>query len=256
MLNNDAFYSIAHYSIAHGGGPVKKFGLIIFISIACSFFIFAGDVAEYYDLGFSPDGKYFAFAEYGVNDNSFLPFATIYTVNIEKNEFVRGGVFKSVSTNPKEVKGGKALFDELYAKNKDFLERYSGNKANLEHTLYLRGPESKLSSEQIVFKDFNNSSDEKEIFYYINLVQNSTGKGKNLKSSFFITVERKDENDNVISRQIAGNPDYQRDLVSDYAIRRIITNESGNSLIFEVEKRIENENGTSFRYMVETLVLE
>mgnify|MGYP002853351366 CR=1 FL=1 len=218
--------------------------------------IFAGDVAEYCDLGFSADGKYFSFAEYGVSDNTFLPYATIYTVNVEKNEFVKGGVFRSEVKNPKEVKGGKAVFDELYAKNSNFIEKYSGNKANLEHTLYLRGPESKGSSEQIVFKDFNNSDGENEIFYYINLVQNSTGVGKNLKSSFFITVERKDANDNVLSRQIAGNPDYQRDMITDYAIRRIITDEKGSSLVFEVEKKLENENGTSFRYMVETLILK
>lgn len=235
---------------------MKKLFSSLFLILTTCTFIFAGDVAEYCDLGFSSDGKYFAFAEYGVSDNTFLPFATIYTVDVEKNVFVKGGVFKSAPANAKEIKGGKAVFDELYEKNKDFIGRYSGNKANLDHTLYLRGPESKLSSEQIVFKDFNNSDSENEIFYYINLVQNSTGNGKNLKSSFFITVERKDANDNVISRQIAGNPDYERAQVCDYAIRRIITNESGSSLVFEIEKKIENENGISFRYMVETLVLK
>ena len=237
-------------------GIMKKIISSILMATICAFCIFAGDVAEYHDLGFSKDGEFFVFAEYGVNDKTFDPYAKIYTVDVKKNEFVKSGVFKSELKDTKEVKGGKAVFDELYAKNKSFIDEHSGYKADLEHTLYLRGPESKNSTEQIIFKDFNNSKEGNEIFYHINLVKNTKGTGKDLKSSFFITVERKNEADEVLSRQIAGNPDFLRSEIADYAIRRIITDESGKYLVFEIEKKIENENGISFRYMVETLVLK
>ena len=234
---------------------MKKILAFGILTLACISSIFAGDVAEYCDLGFSQDGKYFTFAQYGVKDKTFEPFAEIYCVDVQKNDYVENGVFKAKPDLAKSVKGGKAVFDELYAKNENFIKNYSGKKANLEQTLYIRGPETKNSSDQIVFKDFNNSTEDNEIFYYINLVKNIQ-KGKNLSSSFFISVDRKDEKGNVISRQVAGNPDFMRKNISDYSIRRIITDESGKYLIFEVEKKLEDESGTSFRYMVETLELK
>ncbi|MGP1587745.1 MAG: DUF2259 domain-containing protein [Treponemataceae bacterium] len=233
---------------------MKRVLILVSIFFACSFWSFAGDVAEYCDLGFSDDGRYFVFAQYGITDVDFIPYAEIYTVDVAKNAFLSEGIFKSYP-DKEFKKNGKTLFEQLYAKNKKFIDEHSGNKATLEQTLYLRGPESKSTSEQIIFKDFSNSDNESEVFYYINLVKNVTGQDKNLSSSFFIKIERKDENGNVLSNQIAGNPDYKRKNISDYAIRRIISDKAGKYLIFEIDKKLDNEKGTSFRYMVETVEL-
>ena len=69
-------------------GIMKKIISSILMATICAFCIFAGDVAEYHDLGFSKDGEFFVFAEYGVNDKTFDPYAKIYTVDVKKNEFV------------------------------------------------------------------------------------------------------------------------------------------------------------------------
>jgi predicted secreted protein len=69
-------------------------------------------------------------------------------------------------------------------------------------------------------------------------------------------LERTDAAGKIISRKVVGNPDFERSGVSDYVIRRIVADKSGKSVVFEIEKRIEDEKGTSFRYMVETFVLE
>ena len=59
-----------------------------------------------------------------------------------------------------------------------------------------------------------------------------------------------------VVKAIFGNPDFERKNVSDYTIRRIIADKTGKSIVFEIEKRIEDEKGTSFRYMVETFILD
>lgn len=48
----------------------------------------AGDYTNLKFIGFSADGKYLAFEEYATSDSSGYPFASVYFVNTEKNEFV------------------------------------------------------------------------------------------------------------------------------------------------------------------------
>ena len=51
---------------------------------------FAGDVASRTVLGFSEDGRAFAFEEYGVQDGSGFPYATIYVVDVASDSYVEG----------------------------------------------------------------------------------------------------------------------------------------------------------------------
>lgn len=50
----------------------------------------AGDIAESTELGFSPDGRYFAFEEYGVQDGSGFPFANIFLIETATDRWVKG----------------------------------------------------------------------------------------------------------------------------------------------------------------------
>lgn len=50
----------------------------------------AGDRAEIDLIGYSEDGKYFAFEEYGVQDGSGFPFSNIYVVDLETDSWVKG----------------------------------------------------------------------------------------------------------------------------------------------------------------------
>ena len=81
------------------------------------------------------------------------------------------------------------------------------------------------------------------------------GSGDNLRSSFFITLEKKDGDGNVISRNIVGSPDIKRKKVTDYRIDRIFSDKTGRNLVFVVEKTLSDVNGSSIRYMVETIRL-
>ncbi|PLX37190.1 MAG: hypothetical protein C0606_11875 [Hyphomicrobiales bacterium] len=50
----------------------------------------AADSAKRDVIGFSRDGKYFAFEQYGVQDGSGFPYSEIFVVEVAKDEWVRG----------------------------------------------------------------------------------------------------------------------------------------------------------------------
>lgn len=233
---------------------MKKLLLSGVIFIAAAIAAFAGDVAAFVDLGLSSDGKTYVFAEYGKTDHNFQGYAEIYTVDIAKNDFINGGIFRTLPSAATASKSGKEVYDELYSKASWYLKRYNLKKADTDNLLYVRD-ESKPSDSEIVFKDFEGSTADRSIFYHIKLEKNVTGSGSDLKSAFFISLEKQDENGRVISRNVVGSPDIKRKLVTDYIIDRIFSDKSGRNLVFVVEKKLADSSGTSIRYMVETIHL-
>ncbi len=55
----------------------------------------AGDRALIDIVGYSPDNRYFAFEEYGIQDGSGFPYATVYVVDIEADKWVAGSPFRA-----------------------------------------------------------------------------------------------------------------------------------------------------------------
>lgn len=70
----------------------KSFLSIAFLLFVCSANIFAGDYASLNVIGFSQDGKYLAFEEYGTQDGSGYPYSTIYFIETAKNSFAAKAV--------------------------------------------------------------------------------------------------------------------------------------------------------------------
>jgi predicted secreted protein len=50
----------------------------------------AADGAQSRAIGFSPDGKYFAFEQYGIQDGSGFSYSDIFVIDIAANEWVKG----------------------------------------------------------------------------------------------------------------------------------------------------------------------
>lgn len=213
---------------------------------------FAGDAASFVDIGFSEDGKTYIFGTYGKTDKNYEPWAEIYTVDVAANEFVKGEVFKSKKGDVSPNASGKDAFDKLKSSTEWKIGKYNAKPANAKTLLYLRDSESKGDTEEIVFKDFENSTEDHSVFYNVRLVPEYEGYGKNVKSKFYINVVRKDENGDVLSTIKVGTPDFKRKGISSYKIDKIFTDASGKSLVFIVQKKFEDNTGTSIRYMVET----
>lgn len=213
---------------------------------------FAGDAASFVDIGFSEDGKTYIFGTYGKTDKNYEPWAEIYTVDVAANEFVKGEVFKSKKGDVSPNASGKDAFDKLKSSTEWKIGKYNAKPANAKTLLYLRDSESKGDTEEIVFKDFENSTEDHSVFYNVRLIPEYEGYGKNVKSKFYINVVRKDENGDVLSTIKVGTPDFKRKGISSYKIDKIFTDASGKSLVFIVQKKLEDNTGTSIRYMVET----
>ena len=213
---------------------------------------FAGDAASFVDIGFSEDGKTYIFGTYGKTDKNYEPWAEIYTVDVAANEFVKGEVFKSKKGDVSPNASGKDAFDKLKSSTEWKIGKYNAKPANAKTLLYLRDSESKGDTEEIVFKDFENSTEDHSVFYNVRLIPEYEGYGKNVKSKFYINVVRKDENGDVLSTIKVGTPDFKRKGISGYKIDKIFTDASGKSLVFIVQKKLEDNTGTSIRYMVET----
>ena len=82
-----------------------------------------------------------------------------------------------------------------------------------------------------------------------------SGAGENAKSSFYILMEKLDENGSVVSRQKIGSPDIVRKGVTSYKIEKILCNKSGDGIVFIVAKTMEDKTGILIRYMAETAKL-
>jgi len=50
----------------------------------------AGDYADSLVLGFSPNGDFFAFEEYGIQDGSGFPYSSVYVIDINSDSWVAG----------------------------------------------------------------------------------------------------------------------------------------------------------------------
>lgn len=223
-------------------------GLLFLLGISSAF---AGDVATFVDKGFSEDGKYYVFGQYGKTDKSFQGWAEIYQVDIAANDWVDDGVFITKPSAVTADKAGKDVYEALEAKSYFHFKNIKCEQANADHILYILDDVNKTGTDEIVFQDFRNSEIDNPDTYHIQLVENVAGSGLNVKSSFYINLEKRDGDGNVILRQKIGSPDIVRRGVTGYKIERIFCDKAEKSLIFIVEKTMEDKTGTSIRYMVE-----
>ena len=72
-----------------------RFFLTLLLTLAISFSAFystaqAGDSAERQIIGFSPDGRWFAFEEFGISDGSGAPYSSIYVINVNTDKWANG----------------------------------------------------------------------------------------------------------------------------------------------------------------------
>ena len=228
----------------------KIISFALCVSLCCAA-LSAGDVATFVDKGFSEDGKYYVFGQYGRTDKKYQGWAEIYQVDIAKNDWVDGGVFKINPTAVTADKAGVDVYESLEGKNYYYLRDLKCKVADADRVLYILDDVNKTGTDEIVFTDFNNSTVDSPNTFHIQLVPTINGKGKNVKSSFYIWVEKKDADGNTISKTKVGSPDVVRSGISNYKIERIMCDPSQTNFIFVIEKIQEDDTGISIRYMVE-----
>ena len=214
---------------------------------------FAGDAAAFKDIGFSSDGKIYIFGQCGKTDVNFQPYAEIYTIDVEKNEYVPGGVYKNLE--PNSMRSGSQVYDELLAKHFLDIKRYNCKAASADDVLYVLENEKKKGVDEIEFKNYGDDGESNRLTYNVRLVPTFNGRGKDCRSSFYIDLNLRDNSGNTLRSYKVGSPDIKRKGVCGYKIVRIFRDAAKSGLVFVVEKTVEDSAGSSIRYMVETVKL-
>ncbi len=228
---------------------MRKTSIFIFLAVMFAS-LYAGDVANFVDLGFSSDGKTFAFGQYGTDDQSFSAYGDIFFIDVAKNEFIPG---TNVSASPSRISGKRGpsvIFDELKNNASLTFKRLSIDidSNSSSRPLYVETSSVPLKDgRSLSFRDFETGEN-----YDVSLHQLVSGSGAKASSSFYITAKITDSDGNTVTKTV-GHPDYKRAGILGYKISRIITDESGKALVFIVEKEVYSKGGNSIRYMAETV---
>jgi len=212
--------------------------------------LFAGDVASFVNLGFSEDSNTFMFGQYGVRGEDTRAYAEIYTVDVAKNRFVKGGRIKKIfETEVEPGQDGRGALFELLHTASPLATRYRIDHLATGRVVYLlvNGDEPK---EQLKFRDFYQGDS-----YVLSLVQQQFGEGDKVRSSFHINISVTDEEGRTEAYTL-GLPDYTRDGVLSYRIKQVLFSPDERGLVCVVEKHLYDNGGKSIRYMVETLRLQ
>jgi len=231
----------------------RKIRLVIVLFVGITGFL-AGDTATFVDLGFSPDGKTYMFGQYGVQSGTLKPWADLFIVDVPKNNFVSGGRFSYINDGP-VVSGqdGSGALYRLIAQNASLAERYKINYCFQGQPLFIdinNEKGSEVSAQiPIEFRDFEGG-----LSYRASLVSYVEGTGANLKSSFYINLERTARNGSKKTYTV-GNPQIKRPLVASYRIRKVMIAPHDGSMIFLIEMKRQEGGGINIRYMVEALRL-
>lgn len=229
---------------------MRKKQILILIIILTAHGLFGGDVAKFVNLGFSTDNHYFMFAQYGIKEKNSGSYADLYIVDVAKNQFAPFGE-KSLSYNdsPEPGTDGMAALFNILEQNIALKVKYNIDHLKTGRILYffIKGDEVK---EQIKFRDFNTGHN-----YAVELRQETIGKGKTVSASFHIKFSQSTSSGTSQNHNV-GLPDFKRKGVKNYKIRQIILGPDEKSLIFVIEKEEINNEGSNFRYMIETLEMK
>jgi predicted secreted protein len=87
---------------------IERFVLTLLLFLALSNTIArAGDAATRDIIGFSPDGRYFAFEQHGIQDGSGFPYAEIFVIDAAEDRWVPGTPIRKRADDEK-AKAGNA----------------------------------------------------------------------------------------------------------------------------------------------------
>ncbi|MCL2759391.1 MAG: DUF2259 domain-containing protein [Treponema sp.] len=229
----------------------KTIIIISILLLTCVSALWAGDSAVFVDLGFSQDGRTFMFGQYGVMSPSLRPWADLYVVDVVSNTFVPNGRVSFTQDSPiRAGQDGSGIFHRLVSNNSSLSSRHGINFQNQGLPLYISRDENPPSrGERIEFRDFLSGKS-----YKAQLVPTINGSGQNVSSRFHINLEVTSPNGQFRTYTV-GTPNFTRQRIAQYNIKRVLIDANGGSVIFVIEMMRVAENGYDIRYMVEAVRL-
>jgi predicted secreted protein len=209
----------------------------------------AGDVAQFDNLGFSPDGRYFMFGQHGILEKTSYPYAELAIVDVPANAFTPQGVKKVSYT--KGVEPGSTGLGALLNALGDMAaqkRQYRIDHLVTGRLLYLL-VDGVNPAETLEFRDFQAGTR-----YAVTLVQTPGTKDGQPAAAFSlkVTVTGKD---GKARDYTVGNAGLARTGVKAYRVKQVVLGPDGAALVFVIQKEEADGTSVNIRYMVETVRL-
>jgi predicted secreted protein len=221
----------------------KRVTLVWALVLLAALVASAGDMAQFVNLGFSADSKYFMFGQYGVSEKTSAPYAETFVVDVAKNAFAASGARKVAYTRAAEP--GTSGLGALLTVLGDALPQT--RQYRIDHLLSGRMlyilVDGVPPNEVLEFRDFQAGR-----AYSVTLLRSGS-------TSFHIAAKVTEKN-GTVRELTAGDPSIQRPGVKAYQVRQILLAPDGNSLVFVIQKDEQDTKGSNIRYMVETVRLQ
>jgi predicted secreted protein len=227
--------------------PRKTFLLVVLTLVGTVSVLWAGDAATFVDLGFSPDGKIYMFAQYGVQSKTLRPWADLFVVDVVRNNFVNGGrISYTHDTSVLAGQDGSGALYRIISRNTTLADQYEVNFLRQGQPLYIAlDNDPPFSGESIEFRDFETGN-----AFRASLAASVEGTGDNMKSSFYINLETTSRN-GTKKTYVVGTPQFKRPLIASYRIKKVMIAPHDGSIIFVIEMKKQAGGGYDIRYMVE-----
>ena len=74
---------------------MRALALVLLMLLGCGRAL-AADGAAFNAIGYSPDSRYFAFEQYGVQDGSGFPYWDVFVIDLKTNEWVKGSPYRAL----------------------------------------------------------------------------------------------------------------------------------------------------------------
>ncbi|MCL2140041.1 MAG: DUF2259 domain-containing protein, partial [Treponema sp.] len=203
---------------------------LYFLTISC---LWAGDSANFIDLGFSSDGRYYMFAQYGVIAETLKPWTEMIVVDVEKNNYAPNGrVFYAHNQPINAGQEGSGLLYKAIAENSGLANRYKINFPSQGQPLYIAAAgDPAFDGKAIQFRDFAAGN-----AYEAYLSETIYGSNENGSSSFIIQLDIQ-YNNGRSKKVTVGTPQIKRPLVFSNRICKVLVSPDGNSMIFVIEMK-------------------
>lgn len=223
-----------------------KIALAVCVMLFSLVSIYAAENAEFWNLGFSSDSRYFSFAQFWVANYSATANAELYFVDTARNQFVEGsGEQVSGSQQVAVGNNGRNAVLELVRSGTRYFDQYRINHLRQGRIIYINLQNEKSTS-AVTFKDHLTNT-----AYTVNINQNNAIDG----AAFTIngTVTKSSGKAQQLS---VGLPNFFRPNVLSYSISQIILAPDESALVFVVEQVISDSSVRKTRFMIETVTLD
>ena len=232
-------------------GMIKKVVFLFLIVLGIQAAVFAGDRAEFINLGFSDDSSAFLFGQYGKNESGTLLYADIVYHDLVSGE--NSSELSLSKTYPDSQRSGNNGLSALLMSLKEYNSIYSVdidyNKTGT--TLYFQLP-GQTTSDTISFSDYQVG-----IIYSVSTVMRPQVREPGTNTALAITLFQTLQ-DGAQRRFEAGSFIKPIENVYDFQLKQIVVSPQRNYvvLVFQTTEFDKENNTTNIRYYIDSVKIK